>query len=71
MKCMPSTLSGRRVAAPSVVIEIDEVFEERMTSGPRQAIEGREQRLLGLEVFEDRFDDEVDVGEAVDRGASR
>jgi hypothetical protein len=33
MKCMPSTLSGRLVAAPSSVIEIDEVFDERITSG--------------------------------------
>ena len=33
MKCMPSTRSGRLVAAPSAVIEIDEVFEDRMTSG--------------------------------------
>ena len=28
MKCMPSTLSGRFVAAPSRVIEIDEVFDD-------------------------------------------
>jgi hypothetical protein len=33
MKCIPSTLSGRFVAAPSTVIEIDEVFDERITSG--------------------------------------
>ena len=33
MKCMPSTLSGRFVAAPSKVMEIDDVFDERMTSG--------------------------------------
>ncbi len=33
MKCMPSTLSGRFVAAPSSVIEIDEVLDARMTSG--------------------------------------
>ena len=33
MKCMPSTLSGRVVAAPSRVIEMDEVFELRMTLG--------------------------------------
>ena len=30
MKCIPSTLSGRFVAAPSIVIEIDEVFDARM-----------------------------------------
>ena len=33
MKCMPRTRSGRLVAAPSVVIEIEDVFEDRMTSG--------------------------------------
>ena len=33
MKCMPNTWSGRFVAAPSNVMEIDDVFEERMTSG--------------------------------------
>ena len=33
MKCMPMTLSGRLVAAPSFVIEIDEVFEARMRAG--------------------------------------
>ena len=33
MKCIPSTLSGRLVAAPSVVIEIDDVLDERMTCG--------------------------------------
>ena len=31
MKCIPSTLSGRFVAAPSVVIEMDDVLDERMT----------------------------------------
>ncbi len=30
MKCMPITRSGRFVAAPSVVMEIDEVFEARI-----------------------------------------
>jgi hypothetical protein len=33
MKCIPSTLSGRLVAAPSVVIEIDDVLDVRMTPG--------------------------------------
>ena len=33
MKCMPSTLSGRFVAEPSSVIEIDDVFDARTTSG--------------------------------------
>ena len=33
MKCIPMTLSGRRVAAPSLVMEIDDVFEARMAAG--------------------------------------
>ncbi len=32
-KCMPMTLSGRLVNAPSLVMEMDEVFEARITSG--------------------------------------
>jgi hypothetical protein len=30
---MPRTRSARRAAAPSVVIEIDEVFDARIASG--------------------------------------
>ncbi len=33
MKCIPITLSGRRVAAPMRVMGMDEVLEARMTSG--------------------------------------
>ena len=33
MKCIPSTLSGRLVAAPRSVMEMDEVFDARITSG--------------------------------------
>ena len=33
MKCMPSTSSGRVVAAASVVMEIDEVFDVSITPG--------------------------------------
>jgi len=33
MKCIPTTLSGRFVTAPSFVIEIEEVFEARIVSG--------------------------------------
>jgi hypothetical protein len=33
MKCIPSTWSGRFVAAAMSVIEIDEVLDPRMTSG--------------------------------------
>jgi hypothetical protein len=37
MKCMPMTLSGRLVTAAIFVIEIDDVFEARMHSGPARA----------------------------------
>ena len=33
MKCIPMTLSGRLVTAPSLVMEIEEVLEARMVSG--------------------------------------
>ena len=49
------------------MIEIDEVFEARITSGPRDRVEAREQRALGVGVFDDRFDDVVGVGERVER----
>ena len=67
MKCIPSTLSGRFVAAPRSVIEIDDVFEARMTSGRASCVEPREQRSLGVDVLDDRFDDVVGVGEVVER----
>ena len=66
MKCIPSTLSGRLVAAPSTVIEIDEVFEERMTSGGVSASSWRTGSLR-LGVLDDRLDDVVGFGERVDR----
>ena len=34
MKCIPITLSGRFVAAPNLVIEIEEVLEARIVEGP-------------------------------------
>ena len=64
---MPSTLSGRLVAAPSSVIEIDDVFDARMTSGRVERVERREDLPLDVEVLDDRLDDVVDVGEGVER----
>ena len=63
---MPSTRSGRFVAAPSSVIEIDEVFEARIDVRPGDRVEAREQRALGVGVLDDRFDDVVGVGESID-----
>ena len=67
MKCMPSTRSGRVVAAPSTVIEIDDVFEARITSGRVDPSSRANSVALGVDVFDDRFDDVVDVGERVER----
>ena len=63
MKCMPMTFSGRRVAAPSLVIEIDDVLEARMASGRVEAVQLREDLRLDLEVLDDRLDDEVGGGD--------
>ncbi len=69
MKCIPSTLSGRFVAAPSRVIEIDEVFEASTLSAADQAVERAEQRFLGVDILDDRFDDEVGRHQPVEAGA--
>ncbi len=65
---MPRTLSGRVVAAPRTVIEIDEVLDASSADGPRQGVESREQCALGVGLFDDRLDDVVGVGEGVERG---
>ena len=51
MKCMPSTLSGRPVAAPISVIEIDDVLVARITSGRVIGVEraGRALRLASTD----------------------
>ena len=57
-KCMPTTLSGRPVAAASGVIEMLDVFVARMTCGAHSVSSCR--KTLGLEglVFRHGFDDE-------------
>ena len=55
------------VAAPRDVIEIDEVLDVSTRGGSGQRVESREQRALGLGLFDDRFDDVVGVGEGVER----
>ena len=56
MKCMPMTRSGRRVAAPSVVIEIDDVLLARIARGSACVVERVEEREFGFEMFGRRFD---------------
>ena len=43
---MPITLSGRLLSAPSFVIEIEEVFEARMTSGRQMRSRSRNSSAL-------------------------
>ena len=45
-KCIPITFSGRLVSAPSLVMEIDEVFEASMTSG--RASRSRSRKISAL-----------------------
>ena len=66
MKCMPSTLSGRLVAAPMSVMEIDDVLVARITSGRVMRVELPKQRALGLHRLDDGFDDVVGRGEVVE-----
>ena len=65
-KCMPMTCSGRLVWAASLVIEMDEVFDARMTCAGRRVSSSREDLALDLEFLSCRFDDEVAAGK---RGA--
>ena len=46
MKCIPMTFSGLRVAAPSFVMEIDEVFEASIASAPHASSSSRKTDCL-------------------------
>ena len=70
-KCMPITRSGRSVAAPSVAIGIDDVFEASTTSGFVISSSAAERLELGLGILGGRLDHEVDVGEGARRRSSR
>ncbi len=63
MKCMPRTHSGRVVAAPSVAIGIDDVFDARMTSGRAILSSVGEERALGVAILDDGLDDVVGIDE--------
>ena len=54
-KCIPITRSGRDVCAASLVIEMEEVFEARMTSGRRDGMQLAEQRGLDVKLFRRRL----------------
>ena len=53
------TLSARLVTAASFVIEIDDVFDDRITSGRHSLSKIAEQFRLDLEALAGRLDDEV------------
>ena len=59
-----------RVRTPrrAAVIEIDDVFDARITSGLAIASRLAEERALRVGILDDRFDDVVGVGEVVDVG---
>ena len=59
MKCIPSTRSGRLVAAPISVMEMDDVFEARITSGRASASRRPKSVRLRLHGLDDGFDDVV------------
>ena len=61
-KCIPITLSGRLVSAASLVMEIDEVFEARMTSGASQPVQIAKNLRLDLKFLGSGFDDKVAIG---------
>ena len=69
MKCMPMTLSGRRVAAPSRVIEIEEVFEARIVSGGVIPSSTLEEFSLDAQIFGDCFDYKSGLAERFEFGS--
>ena len=64
MKCMPMNFSGRSVAAPSRVIEIDEVLEASMQYGFRCGVSALEDRALDVFLLGRRLDHQVGLAEA-------
>ena len=63
MKCMPMNFSGRSVAAPSRVMEIDEVFDGQQAGRLQMRRQRLEDRALDLLLFGRRLDHQVGVGE--------
>ena len=57
---------GAASPRPRRVIEIEEVFEARIASGPQRRVELREELLLDPLVLDDRLDDEVGSGERLE-----
>src|SRR3982751_1422616 len=71
MKCMPSTLSGRLVAAPMSVIEIEEVFDARIASGRVIASSDVNSARLASALSTIASTTKSGVGQLVDAGGRR
>ena len=67
-KCMPMTCAGRWVAAASLVMEMELVFEARMASGGRMRSRSRKSCGLDFELFGGGFDGEVAGAEGFEVG---
>ena len=70
-KCMPTTRSGRVVAAAISVTESAEVFVARIASGAADPVELGEELPLRAELLDDRLDHEVAVGQVAELGRER
>ena len=68
---MPTTRSGRAVAAAISVTESAEVFVARIASGRQIRSSSAKSSRFGAELLDDRLDDEVAAGEVVELGRQR
>ena len=64
---MPITRSGRDVAAASSVIGIDDVLEARTACAGQRLVGRAKELLLRVGVLDDRLDQQIGLGELVDR----
>jgi hypothetical protein len=62
-KCMPMTLSGRLVNAPSLVMEMDEGVRSQNHLGPRPPIEIAKDFCFDFELLGCGLDDKIAVGQ--------
>ena len=66
-KCMPTTREGRPVATEISVTDRDEVLVARMVSGLRDPSSCSKTARLSSMMLRHRLDDELDVGQVVQR----
>ncbi len=65
-KCMPTTRAGRPVAAPRLVIGIEDVLEARIGAGREDPVRAAEELRLDGRVLDDRLDHQLGRHEVVD-----